>query len=65
MRVSDDKTKNLMEIPMSANGYSISYLKSTLGQAKAKIRPIQKDLSLEVSDANKVSTYDYPVNDVL
>ena len=27
LRVSDDKTKNLMEIPMSANGYSISYLK--------------------------------------
>lgn len=48
--------KNLMEIPMSASGYSVSYLKGTLGQAKAYIRPMQKDLSLEVTDPIKVRT---------
>ena len=41
---------------MSGSGYSVSYLKGTLGQAKAYIRPIQKDLSLEVSNAIKVRT---------
>lgn len=38
---------------MSASGYSVSYLKGTLGQAKAYIRPMQKDLSLEVTDPIK------------
>ena len=50
LRIADDKSKNLMEIPMSGSGYSVSYLKGTLGQAKAYVRPIQKDLSLEVSN---------------
>ena len=56
LRIADDKSKNLMEIPMSGSGYSVSYLKGTLGQAKAYIRPIQKDLLLEVSNAIKVRT---------
>jgi len=56
LRIADYKSKNLMEIPMSGSGYSVSYLKGTLGQAKAYIRPIQKDLSLEVSNAIKVRT---------
>ena len=38
LRIADDKSKNLMEIPMSGSGYSVSYLKGTLGQAKAYIR---------------------------
>jgi len=53
LRIADDKSKNLMEIPMSGSGYSVSYLKGTLGQAKAYIRPIQKDLSLEESNSIK------------
>ena len=56
LRIADDKSKNLMEIPMSGSGYSVSYLKGTLGQAKAYIRPIQKDLSLEESNSIKVRT---------
>lgn len=42
----------------------MSYLKSTLGQAKAYIKPIQRDLSLEVSDAIKVSTSVFSVSDL-
>ena len=57
LRIADDKSKNLMEIPMSASGYSVSYLKGTLGQARAYIRPMQKDLSLEVTDPIKVRTW--------
>ena len=57
LRIADDKSKNLMEIPMSGSGYSVSYLKGTLGQAKAYIRPIQKDLSLEVTNPIKVRTW--------
>ncbi|KAK2556232.1 G2/M phase-specific E3 ubiquitin-protein ligase [Acropora cervicornis] len=53
LRIADDKSKNLMEIPMSGSDYSVSYLKGTLGQAKAYIRPIQKDLSLEESNSIK------------
>ena len=53
LQISDDKSKNLIQIP---NDYSVSYLKSTLGQAKAFIKPLQGELLLEVSDAIKVST---------
>ena len=52
LRIADDKSRSLMEIPISGSGYSVSYLKGTLGY----IRPIQKDLSLEVSNAIKVRT---------
>ena len=61
LRISDDKSKNLREIPMSANGYSVSYLKSTLGQAKAYIKSTQRNLSLE---AIKVSTSVFSVSDL-
>ena len=35
LRIADDKSNNLMESPMSGSGYSVSYLKGTLGQASA------------------------------
>lgn len=37
----------LQIIPPPSGGYTTSYVKSVVGQAKVYVRPIQKDLSLE------------------
>ena len=47
LRVSDSGQRSLQVIPSPSDGYSVSYLKEVLRQAKVYIRPMQKDLSLD------------------
>lgn len=50
------RSKDLMNLPMPSNGFSVEYLKSVLGQAKANLRPMQGDIPLEDKD-HKVSCF--------
>ena len=46
-------SKSLIEVPQcSSRGNSVEFLKSTLGQAKAYLRPLQKDIPLGVQQNN-------------
>ena len=47
LRVSDSGQRSLQVIPSPSDGYSVSYLKEVLRQAKVYIHPMQKDLSLD------------------
>ena len=49
MRVAGQRL--LQVIPSPSDGYSVTYLKEVLRQAKVYIRPMQKDLSLIPCDA--------------
>ena len=52
-------SRELTVIPAPSGGYTTSYVKSIVNQAKVYIRPLQKDLSLEeeiVSAEEPVST---------
>lgn len=44
---STDRKGSLSVIPMSPGGYSVAYLQGVLSQAKAYIRPMQRDLALD------------------
>ena len=48
LRMNDGNTRQLIEIPCPSKGFTVQYLKSALGQAKGFLRPIQKNLDLEV-----------------
>lgn len=48
LRSCDGNTKLLAVIPPPSGGYTVSYLKSIMGQAKVYIRPLQQNLSMEV-----------------
>ena len=53
---TEDGRRHLIVMPFPPGGYTITYLKGILNQAKAYIRPIQKNLSLNVEeDYGKVS----------
>ena len=45
---TEDGRRHLILIPCPLGGYTVDYLKSVLSQAKAYVRPIQKNLSLSV-----------------
>lgn len=45
---STNRKGSLSVIPMSALGYTVSYLQGVLSQGKAYIRPMQRDLPLDV-----------------
>ena len=47
LRTADGR-KQLIVVPCPPGGYTITYLKGVLNQAKAYVRPIQKSLSLSV-----------------
>ena len=50
LRVAESGQRNLCVIPSPSDGYSVSYLREVLGQAKVYIRPVQNDLSLDPCD---------------
>ena len=50
MRVSESGQRWLQVIPSPSDGYSVTYLKEVLRQAKVYIRPVQKGLSLAPCD---------------
>ena len=41
------RSRDLMQIPMPSAGFSVDYLKSVLGQAKAYLRPLQGNIPLK------------------
>ena len=45
---TEDGRRHLIVIPFPPGGYAITYLKGVLNQAKAYVRPIQKNLLLDV-----------------
>lgn len=45
---STDRKGSLTVIPMSPVGYSVAYLQGVLSQAKAYIRPMQRNLALDI-----------------
>ena len=47
LRTAEGNTKLLDVIPVPPGGYTASFLKDIVMQAKVYIRPVQKDLSLE------------------
>ena len=50
LRLSESGQRSLQVIPSPSDGYSVTYLKEVLRQAKVYIRPVQRDLSLEPCD---------------
>ena len=50
LRVAESGQRNLCVIPSPSDGYSVSYLREVLRQAKVYIRPVQNDLSLDPRD---------------
>ncbi|KAJ7394930.1 hypothetical protein OS493_000767 [Desmophyllum pertusum] len=48
LRMSEGNTRQFIEIPCPSKGFTVQCLKSALGQAKAFLRPIQKNLDLDV-----------------
>ena len=48
LRKLEGSTKRLMQIPHPPKGFTVQFLKSALGQAKAFLRPIQRNLVLDV-----------------
>lgn len=48
LRMTEGNTRQLIEILCPPKGFTVNYNKSTLGQAKAFVRPIQKNLDLDV-----------------
>ena len=50
--------RELMSIPTPPGGYTVAFLRNVLGQAKGYLRPIQKDLSVAVSE-EKVTLMNY------
>lgn len=50
MRVAESGQRTLTVIPSPSDGYSVTYLREVLRQAKVYIRPMQKDLTLEPCD---------------
>lgn len=53
LRTGDGRTKDFILLPMPQTGFTVSYLKSVLGQAKAYLRPMQKNIG-EIHDDLKV-----------
>ena len=49
------RSRDLMQIPMPSAGFSVDYLKSVLGQAKAYVRPLQGNIPLK--DNEKVRNF--------
>ena len=47
LRAGEERSKQLLLIPMPLNGFSVSYLQSVLGQAKGYLRPLQRDIVIE------------------
>ena len=54
LRSCDGNIKELAVIPPPSGGYTVSYLKSIMAQAKVYIRPLQRNLSLEVVYCDEV-----------
>ena len=50
-------SRDLMQIPMPSAGFSVDYLKSVLGQAKAYLRPLQGNIPLK--DNEKVRNFQH------
>ena len=50
LHVAESGQRNLCVIPSPSDGYSVSYLREVLRQAKVYIRPVQNDLSLDPCD---------------
>ena len=46
LRTGDRGNRSLIVLEIPPGGYSVNYLKSTLGSAKAYLRPLQKDIPL-------------------
>lgn len=46
MTSESGRSRDLMQIPMPSAGFSVDYLKSMLGQAKAYLRPLQGNIPL-------------------
>ena len=51
---STDRKGRLSVIPMASGGYSVAYLQGLLSQAKAYIRPMQRNLALDQEPGEKV-----------
>ena len=49
------RSRDLMQIPMPSAGFSVDYLKSVLGQAKAYVRPLRGNIPLK--DNEKVRNF--------
>ena len=48
LRTPNGNSKELVVIPPPSGGYTVSHLKSIMGQAKVYIRPMQRNLSMEI-----------------
>lgn len=55
LRASNGRVLEL--IPVPPDGYSVSYLKDVMQQAKIYIRPIQKCLDVDKEDSKAVSIF--------
>ena len=51
LRKPEGNSKRLIQIPHPPKGFTVQFLKAALGQAKAYLRPIQKNLVLDVQKA--------------
>ena len=52
---STDRKGRLSMIPMASGGYSLTYLQGLLSQAKAYVRPMQRNLALDEEPGEKVT----------
>lgn len=50
LRVGEGKSRDLSVIPAPVGGYTTQYLKSIVQSAKIYVRPLQKDLPLDIED---------------
>ena len=48
-----EKARSLIKVPMPTGGYTVQFLRSVLGQAKAFIRPIQRNIPITTDHDNE------------
>ena len=57
LRSGERSSRELIVIPIPAGGYTVPYLKSTIASAKGYIRPMQKDIPLDLSASSQNQVY--------
>ena len=55
LRTSQQSNRSLEVIPPPSSGYTVTYLKGIIGQAKVYIRPLQSDLDTSLVEEDVVS----------
>lgn len=65
LRVGEGGGKRLQVIACPPNGYTVAYLRAVVHHATVYIRPLQRDLSVEVDSSQAVSAFHVPNNNIL